>query len=56
MGEIDQDGYFVFSKKRGYKDAWLDSIAEQDEGQVIEEMQKRVREEREDSEDEEEEE
>ena len=44
MGEIDQDGYFVFSKKRGYRDAWLDSIAEQDEGQVIEEMRKRVKE------------
>ena len=26
MGEIDQDGYFVFSKKRGYRDAWLEWV------------------------------
>ena len=44
MGEIDQDGFFVFSRKRGYRDAWLDSIAEQNEENAIDEMRKRIKE------------
>ena len=26
MGQIDEDGFFVFNKKRRVKDAWLDSL------------------------------
>jgi hypothetical protein len=26
MGDIDEDGFFVFKKKNQYKDAWLQSI------------------------------
>jgi hypothetical protein len=31
LGEIDEDGFFVFSKKRQNKDAWLQSIEDNDE-------------------------
>ena len=34
MGDIDEDGFFVFSNKRRYKDAWLDSLNEDGEDAV----------------------
>ena len=45
MGEIDEDGFFVFNRKRGYRDAWLDSIAEQNEEKVVDQLRKQIKEE-----------
>jgi len=28
MGEIDEDGFFVFNKRKRLRDAWMDSLNE----------------------------
>jgi hypothetical protein len=45
MGEIDEDGFFVFSKKRHLKDAWLDSLHDNEGEQAIEQLRKRIKQE-----------
>lgn len=45
MGEIDEDGFFVFSKKRHLKDAWLDSLHDNEGEQAIDRLRKRIKQE-----------
>lgn len=43
MGNIDQEGYFVFKKRGDYKDAWLDSIEEGNDMMVADKVKKRIK-------------
>ena len=42
MGEMDEDGYFVISNKRRFKDAWLDSLNEDGED-AVDNMRKKIK-------------
>lgn len=43
MGDIDEDGFFVFKKKNQYKDAWLQSIEEDDDQMLADKVKKKVK-------------
>ena len=43
MGQIDQDGFFVFKRKNQYTDAWLDSMEEGNDLMVADKVKKRIK-------------
>lgn len=45
MGDIDEDGFFVFSKKRQLKDAWLQSLEENDGEGAVDTLRKKIKQE-----------
>ncbi len=42
MGDIDQDGYFVFNDKKRARDPWLDSLNEDGE-EAIDTLRKKIK-------------
>lgn len=44
MGQIDEEGFFVFDRKKRVRDPWLDSIGEAEDGQVADQISKRIKE------------
>ena len=42
MGDIDEEGFFVFGNKRRFKDAWLDSLNDDGEN-AIDNMRKKIK-------------
>jgi hypothetical protein len=45
MGEIDEEGFFVFSKKRQNRDAWLQSLEDNEEDGAVDNLRKKIKEE-----------
>ncbi len=43
MGDIDQDGYFVFKRRGEYRDAWLESIEEGNDMMVADKVKKKIK-------------
>ena len=43
MGDIDQEGYFVFKRRGEYRDAWLDSIEEGNDMMVADKVKKKIK-------------
>ena len=43
MGEIDEDGFFVFKRRKGVRDAWLESIDENEEAQAADKLVKKIK-------------
>lgn len=43
MGEFDDEGFFLFKRKRGLTDAWLDSVRQAEDGQVADHIAKRIK-------------
>lgn len=44
LGEMNEDGFFVFNRKNKVNDAWLSSIGEADEAEVTEQIVKKIKE------------
>lgn len=43
MGDIDEDGFFVFKNKRRNRDPWLDSLDHQDGEEAIDKLRKKIK-------------
>ncbi len=43
MGDIDQEGFFVFKRRNEYRDAWLDSIEEGNDIMVADKVKKKIK-------------
>jgi hypothetical protein len=43
MGDIDQEGYFVFKRRGEYRDAWLESIEEGSDMMVADKVKKKIK-------------
>ncbi len=43
MGQIDEEGFFLFNKKRNLKDAWLDSINDGEDDEAVDKMRKKIK-------------
>jgi hypothetical protein len=44
MGEIDEEGFFVFNKKRQNRDAWLQSLEDKDADGAVDKLRKKIKE------------
>jgi hypothetical protein len=44
MGGIDDDGFFVFKRKNKNRDAWLDSINEGEDNEIVDKLKKKIKE------------
>ena len=43
MGEIDQTGFFVFNNRKKMRDAWVDSLNDNDGEQAIDTLRKKIK-------------
>lgn len=44
LGDVDEDGFFVFNRKSKVRDAWLDSIGQADDAEVADQLVKKIKE------------
>jgi hypothetical protein len=44
LGNVDDDGFFVFKRGRQNRDAWLESIGEGNEEEIVDGMVKKIKE------------
>lgn len=44
LGDVDEDGFFVFNRKNRVRDAWLDTVGEAEDADVADHLVKKIKE------------